>query len=94
MVNSDNSRIDEAEIYIVKTKKKAITTKDGIIKINVKESIFEFSPNFMDLLQKLPSVLVSPDKEEVVLTLRYIFRGIKNSKFNDKDINENSGRIN
>ena len=34
------------------------------------------------------------DGREVVLTLRYTFGGVKNSKFKEKNVNENSGRIN
>lgn len=56
---------NELNEIIVKARKKVITTKDGTIKINVKESIFEFSSSSLDLLQKLPGVLVSLDKEEV-----------------------------
>ncbi|MFY7739406.1 MAG: outer membrane beta-barrel protein [Flavobacterium sp.] len=46
---------------------KTFTNKNGNIKIDVANSIFNSVPNTVDLLSKLPKVQISPDKESITV---------------------------
>lgn len=52
------------EVKVVK-EVKTFTNKNGNIKIDVANSIFNSVPNTADLLVKLPKILISPDKESI-----------------------------
>jgi len=54
------------EVKIVK-ETKTFTTKNGNIKVDVSNSIYNSVPNTMDLLAKLPKIQVSPDKESITV---------------------------
>jgi len=52
---------------VVKTNLKTITNKNGTIKIDVANSIFNGIPNTVDLLSKLPKIQISPDKQAITI---------------------------
>ena len=54
------------EVKVVK-EVKAFTNKNGNIKIDVANSIFNSVPNTVDLLSRLPKVQISPDKESITV---------------------------
>lgn len=54
------------EVKVVK-EVKTFTNKNGNIKIDVANSIFNSVPNTVDLLSKLPKVQISPDKESITV---------------------------
>jgi hypothetical protein len=54
------------EVKIVK-EVKTFTNKNGNIKIDIANSIFNSVPNTVDLLSKLPKVQISPDKESITV---------------------------
>ena len=54
------------EVKVVK-ETKTFTNKNGNIKIDVANSIFNSIPNTVDLLAKLPKVQISPDKESITV---------------------------
>ncbi|MGC4039761.1 MAG: outer membrane beta-barrel family protein [Flavobacterium sp.] len=55
----------ELQEVIVEKEKKAITNKNGNIKVDVANSIYNALPNTLDLLSKLPKIQVSPDKQSI-----------------------------
>ncbi|MFL9837398.1 outer membrane beta-barrel family protein [Flavobacterium sp. ST-75] len=59
---SSQYNLDEV---VVTGSKKTFITKNGNTKVAIKGSVFETIPNPLDLLQKLPGVLISNDKEAV-----------------------------
>ena len=52
---------------VVNQNKKIFTNSNGNIKLDVANSIYNSIPNTVDLLAKLPAVLVNPDKENVTV---------------------------
>lgn len=54
------------EVKVVK-EVKTFTNKNGNIKIDVANSIFNSVPNMVDLLAKLPKIQISPDKESITV---------------------------
>ncbi len=56
--------LDEIKI---KKETKVFSSKDGNVKINVANSNFKASPNVIDLLAKLPTIQISPDKETITV---------------------------
>lgn len=54
------------EVKIVK-EVKTFTNKNGNIKIDVANSVFNSVPNTVDLLGKLPKIQISPDKESITV---------------------------
>lgn len=54
------------EVKVVK-EVKTFTNKNGNIKIDVANSIFNSVPNTVDLLAKLPKIQISPDKESITV---------------------------
>jgi hypothetical protein len=50
---------------IVTKEKKMFQTKNGNIKVDVANSILSAAPNTIDLLSKLPNVMISADKENI-----------------------------
>ncbi|MCG2611721.1 outer membrane beta-barrel family protein [Flavobacterium sp. SM15] len=57
----------ELEGVVVKAAPKTFTTKNGNIKLDVANSIFNAVPNTLDLLSKLPKIQISPDKESITV---------------------------
>ncbi|MGV3696647.1 TonB-dependent receptor domain-containing protein [Flavobacterium sp.] len=55
----------ELKEVVVEKEKKTFTTKNGNIKVDVANSIYNSVPNTLDLLSKLPKVIVSPDKQSI-----------------------------
>ena len=51
----------------IRDRVKAFTNKNGNIKIDVANSIFNSVPNTVDLLSRLPKVQISPDKESITV---------------------------
>lgn len=75
------------EIIIIK-EKKIFANKNGNIKVDIANSILNSVPNTLDLLSKLPNVLISADKE----TISVIGKGtpllyIDNQKVEMNDLN-------
>ena len=52
---------------VINQNKKTFTNSNGNIKVDVANSIYNSIPNTVDLLAKLPTVLVSPDKETITV---------------------------
>ena len=52
---------------VVNQNKKTFTNSNGNIKLDVANSIYNSIPNTVDLLAKLPTVLVSSDKESITV---------------------------
>lgn len=72
----------------IKKESKTFINKNGNITLDVANSIFKFIPNTVDLLEKLPKIQVSPDKE----TISVIGKGnpllyIDNQKVTINDLN-------
>lgn len=57
----------ELEVVVVKASPKTFTTKNGNIKLDVANSIFNAVPNALDLLSKFPKIQISPDKESITV---------------------------
>lgn len=55
----------ELDEVVIKNETKAITFKNGNIKVDVANSIFNSVPNTIDLLSKLPKIQISPDRESI-----------------------------
>lgn len=56
---------EELKEVVIESETKAITTKNGNMKIDVANSIFSSQPNTFDLLSKLPKIQISPDRESI-----------------------------
>ena len=54
------------EVKILK-EAKTFTNKNGNIKVDISNSIYNSIPNTIDLLSKLPKIQVSPDKETIMV---------------------------
>ncbi|WP_264521032.1 outer membrane beta-barrel protein [Flavobacterium sp. N1994] len=55
----------ELKEVVVKNETKTFTNKNGTIKVDVANSIYNTIPNVIDLLEKLPKVQVTPDKQGI-----------------------------
>ena len=55
----------ELEEVIIETETKTYTTKNGNIKVDVANSIYQSQPSTIDLLSKLPKIQISTDKESI-----------------------------
>lgn len=64
--SQEEKKIELEEIK-VEYNKKAITVKNGTLKVDVANSIYSTIANPLDLLVKLPDIQVSPDKENITL---------------------------
>ena len=51
----------ELEDVVVEKQTKTFTNKNGNIKVDVANSIYNSVPNMLDLLEKLPKIRISPD---------------------------------
>ncbi|SFB29974.1 Outer membrane receptor proteins, mostly Fe transport [Flavobacterium swingsii] len=76
------------EEVILKNEKKVFTNKNGNLKIDVANSILKSVPNTIDLLSKLPNVIIGADKE----TISIVGKGnpliyIDNQKVTTNDLN-------
>ena len=76
------------EEVVVQKENKTFTNKNGNIKVDVANSILSNAPSVIDLLEKLPKVIVAPDKQ----SLSIIGKGspllyIDNQKADMNDIN-------
>ena len=58
-------KVEELKEVVVEKETKAITNKNGNLKIDVANSIFSSQPTTIDLLSKLPKIQISPDRESV-----------------------------
>ncbi|MCV9934352.1 outer membrane beta-barrel family protein [Flavobacterium sp. LS1R47] len=56
---------NKLEEVVIDAKVKTITNKNGNFKIDVANSIYSSIPNTLDLLSKLPKIIISPDKEKI-----------------------------
>jgi glutamine cyclotransferase len=61
----EKEKPEQLEEVVVESEAKAITNKNGNLKIDVANSAFKSQPNTIDLLSKLPKIQVSPDRESV-----------------------------
>jgi hypothetical protein len=52
---------------VVTKEKKMFTNKNGNIKVDVANSILKATPNTIDLLSKLPNIIISADKENITV---------------------------
>jgi hypothetical protein len=78
----------ELEVVVVEKEAKTFTNKNGDIKVDVSNSVYNSVPNTLDLLAKLPKIQISPDKESISIVgkgspLLYI----DNQKVGINDIN-------
>ncbi|MET3010933.1 outer membrane beta-barrel family protein [Flavobacterium psychrophilum] len=76
------------EEVIIKTEKKVFTNKNGNLKVDVANSILKSVPNTIDLVSKLPNVIIDANKE----TINIIGKGnpllyIDNQKVSINDLN-------
>ena len=76
------------EEVVIKEDKKVFTNKNGNLKIDVTNSILKSVPNTIDLLSKLPNVIIGADKE----TISIVGKGnpliyIDNQKVTINDLN-------
>jgi len=55
----------ELEEVVVEKEAKTFANKNGNIKVDVASSIFNSIPNVIDLLEKLPKIQISPDKQSI-----------------------------
>lgn len=62
---SQKENPEELKEVRVDAETKAITNKNGNLKIDVANSIYKSQPNTIDLLSKLPKIQISPDRETV-----------------------------
>ncbi|MCV9928934.1 TonB-dependent receptor plug domain-containing protein [Flavobacterium sp. LS1R49] len=53
------------EEVVISTKAKTFANQNGNIKIDVANSVYNSVPNTLDLLSKLPTIIVSSDKENI-----------------------------
>jgi hypothetical protein len=56
---------NKLEEVVISAQTKTFTNKNGNIKVDVANSIYNSVPNTLDLLAKLPAVLISADKENI-----------------------------
>ncbi|MDI1315999.1 outer membrane beta-barrel family protein [Flavobacterium sp.] len=56
---------EELETVVIESETKAITNKNGNLKVDVANSIYSSQPNTIELLSKLPKIQISPDKESI-----------------------------
>jgi hypothetical protein len=80
-----SKKLDEV---IIKNEKKVFTNKNGNLKVDVTNSILKSVPNTIDLLSKLPNVIIGANKE----TISIIGKGnpllyIDNQKITINDLN-------
>ncbi|MFM9989032.1 MAG: TonB-dependent receptor, partial [Flavobacterium sp.] len=76
------------EEVIIKNEKKVFTNKNGNLKVDVANSILKSVPNTIDLVSKLPNVIIGDNKE----TISIIGKGnpllyIDNQKVSINDLN-------
>ncbi|MEZ0184554.1 TonB-dependent receptor [Flavobacterium oncorhynchi] len=64
---SKDSISNQLNEVVINQNKKIFTNSNGNIKVDVANSIYNSIPNTVDLLAKLPAVLVSPDKESITV---------------------------
>lgn len=62
--DSTSTKLNEV---IVNGQKKSFTNKNGNIKVDVANSIYNSIPNAIDLLSKLPNIQISADKENITV---------------------------
>jgi hypothetical protein len=62
--DSTSTKLNEV---IVTKEKKMFTNKNGNIKVDVANSILNATPNTIDLLSKLPNIIISADKENITV---------------------------
>ncbi|MCC9070797.1 TonB-dependent receptor [Flavobacterium sp. F-65] len=79
---------NELEVVVIDVKTKTFTNKNGNIKIDVANSIYNSIPNTLDLLSKLPRIIIGSDKE----TISIVGKGtpliyIDNQKVGMNDLN-------
>lgn len=55
----------ELEEVVIQKETKTFTNKNGNIKVDVANSILSNAPSVIDLLEKLPKVIVAPDKQSI-----------------------------
>ncbi|RKS02370.1 outer membrane beta-barrel family protein [Flavobacterium sp. 102] len=55
----------ELEEVVIEKETKTFTNKNGNIKVDVANSIYNSVPNTLDLLARLPKIQISPDKESI-----------------------------
>ncbi len=55
----------ELDEVVIQNETKTFTTKNGNIKVDVANSIYNSVPNTLDLLSKLPKIQISPDRESI-----------------------------
>jgi hypothetical protein len=60
--DSISNKLDEV---VISTKAKTFSNQNGNIKIDVANSVYNSVPNTLDLLAKLPTIIVSSDKENI-----------------------------
>ena len=79
---------EELKEVVVEKETKAITNKNGNLKIDVANSIYKSEPNTIDLLSKLPKIQISPDKESVsIIGKGNLLLYIDNQKVSINDLN-------
>jgi hypothetical protein len=60
-----DSAFNKLSEVIVTTKNKTFTNKNGNIKVDIAKSIYNFIPNTVDLLSKLPNIQISADRQSI-----------------------------
>lgn len=62
---SNQEKPKELKEVVVEKETKTFTNKNGNIKVDVANSIYNSVPNTLDLLAQLPKIQISPDKESI-----------------------------
>ena len=65
---SKDSISNKLNEVVITQNKKAFSSQNGNIKLDVANSIYNSIPNTIDLLAKLPTLQISPDKENITMT--------------------------
>ncbi|WP_244511836.1 TonB-dependent receptor [Flavobacterium anhuiense] len=64
-VTPKDSLTNQLDEIVINKEKKTFTNSNGNIKVDVANSVYNSIPNPVDLLSKLPNVLVSSDRENI-----------------------------
>lgn len=64
-VTQKDSLTNQLDEIVINKEKKTFTNSNGNIKVDVANSVYNSIPNPVDLLSKLPNVLVSSDRENI-----------------------------
>lgn len=65
--SQEEKKPEELQEVTIEKENRTFTNKNGNIKVDVANSIYNAVPNTLDLLAKLPKIIISPDKQSINL---------------------------